>query len=265
MLKPAAATTEMSVINAIKFKDEPVLTVQLPYLDSTICGLVKVEVNTRVWAKYCHLQWVVMTPKVAAGDHGANTKMTGMYVRTKYPLNNPLYLHVQTFKYYHGPTCLEGGLQVDHIGSNPLFCDIVRLRSCTPSQNCQARGCCSTAKVQKKGIWLHKNGNYVVEWQYPQRKDIKLTRQKKGMTRGMATLLWNRISKHYSPEWAYQNDVDSDEQPTSEQMIIVDKMYASCIEKIESKLKQPIGTTSSDDDASSTASVSPSAKKQRIE
>ena len=39
---------DMATINSIQFKDEPVLTVRLPYLDSTIVDMVDVKVNTKV-------------------------------------------------------------------------------------------------------------------------------------------------------------------------------------------------------------------------
>ena len=156
-------------------EDKPVLTVRLPYLDSTIVDMVDVKVNTKVWAKWCHLNWVVMTPKVAANSEGASARLTGMYMRTKYPIANPLYLHLVTYKFFHGQGSLEGGLEVDHV-VNPCVNDIAHLRSCTKSENAQERSGSSSAKVPVKGVWLHSNGAYVVEWQYPGRKDVKITR-----------------------------------------------------------------------------------------
>ena len=252
---------EMATINSIQFKHEPVLTVRLPYLDSTIVDLVEVKVNTKVWAKYCHLNWVVMTPKIATGAEGASARLTGMYVRTKYPLNNPLYLHLLTFKFYHGQSSLEGGLEVDHI-KNPTINDIAHLRSCTKSENAQGRSGSSSAKVPVKGVWLHSNGSYVVEWQFPGRKGVKITRQKKGMTRAMASELYNRISKHYSPEYAFQNV--QDETLTEQQAKLVDTMFESCIAKIEKKLKARCASTSDSDTAFTCSSESP-AKRQRLD
>jgi hypothetical protein len=252
---------DMATINSIQVKNEPVLTVRLPYLDSTIVDMVDVKVKTRVWAKYCHLNWVVMTPKIATGAEGASARLTGMYVRTKYPLNNPLYLHLLTFKFYHGQSSLEGGLEVDHI-KNPTINDIAHLRSCTKSENAQGRSGSSSAKVPVKGVWLHSNGSYVVEWQFPGRKGVKITRQKKGMTRAMASELYNRISKHYSPEFAFQNV--QDETLTEEQTKLVDRMFDQCIAKIEKKLKARCAPTSDSDTASTCSSKSP-AKRQRLD
>jgi hypothetical protein len=132
-----------------------------------------------------------------------------------------------------GETSLEGGFQVDHIRT-PLHCQITALRLATPAENRRAASGSSTARVPVKGVWLHKNGSYVVEYQYPSRKDIKVTKQQKNMTRSMASELFNRISKHYSPEFAYQNPVD--EELTSEQEKGIQTMFEGMVKKIESKL-----------------------------
>ena len=117
-------------------------------------------------------------------------------------------------------------------------------------------------KVPCKGVWLHSNGAYVVEWQYPGRKDVKITRQKKGTTHAMALELYNRISKHYSPNFAYQNV--QDEALSEEQTTLVDIMFDSCITKNETELAAKDESTS-DNETASTCSLEPPAKKQRVE
>ena len=78
----------------------------------------------------------------------------------------------------------------------------------------------------------------------------------------MASELYNRISKHYSPEFAYQNV--QDETLSDEQNKQVDTMFDQCIAKIEKKLTSK-GVSTSDSDTSSTCSMESPLKKQRVE
>ena len=78
----------------------------------------------------------------------------------------------------------------------------------------------------------------------------------------MLSELYNRISKHYSPEFAYQNV--QNETLSEEQTRLVDTMFNSCIAKIEKKLAAKGAPTSDSDTASTCSSESP-AKKQRVE
>jgi hypothetical protein len=85
------------------------------------------------------------------------------------------------------------------------------------------------------------------------------------MTKGMATMLYNRISAHYSPEFAYQSEILPDEEPNEEQKKLVDRWYTECINKLDAKKRartQP--ASSSEDEESSTTSETPS-KKMRVE
>ena len=252
----------MSNVTAIMFKNEEVIRVRLPFYDHRIVDTCEVQVNAKICAKFAHMSWCVSPPRIVANATGPTARLSGMYVQTRFPIDRPAYLHLLAWEFYMGEASLEGK-QCDHIRP-PLHCQIQALREASLSENRQACSGSSTACVPCKGVWLHQNGSYVVEYQFPQRKDVKVTKQKRGMTRAMASQLFNRVSKHFPPDFAYQNPMD--EELTGPQEKVVEVMFHGMVSKIESKLKTSAalcdGATSSDTD--STASTPPS-KKQRLE
>jgi hypothetical protein len=252
--------TDMTSSNAIRFRQEPTLCVSLSYIDGRIQSKANVIVSQKVWQKFGHYDWVVN-----CGRDGTK----GCYVRTRSPIDHPLYLHRITAQYFLGQNCLDGGLEVDHV-QNPLVNCIQELRIATKSENAQAREGSRNSKVKgAKGVWQKADtGAFVCEYQLPGMKGVKVTKQKAGMTKQMASLLYNKLVEHHSPVFGYMNPIPIDEEPSDDQKQVVETMFQQCLKKIKTKLEKKKrradgGDTSTDDDASSTGS--PSAKRQRVE
>jgi hypothetical protein len=210
--------------------EEESIEVQLPYHDRAIITMATVKVNLRVWQRYAHLRW-----RVLCGTNGT----VGCYVVAG-QIDRPMYLHRKAAQFYYGDHCLRGGLEVDHL-ENPLVNTIQDLRICTHRQNCQARGPSSTGKVQYKGVWQRPMKNkkrgqffgYVTEYCPPD--DVpKIT--KSWNSAHLAALFYNMLSKHFSPQFNYQNRVT--DEITDDERLRLDTAFIKCVESHNKKLEQ---------------------------
>ena len=210
---------------------EQIITLKLPYHDRRITSLATVLVNHRVWQKVSHLDW-----RVLCGRNGT----TGCYVVAGSTETHLIYLHIKAVQLYGGDHCLKGGLEVDHMDPEmgPLNNSIQMLRICTRAQNCAARGPSKSGKVEYKGVWQRpmkskKKGayfGYVCEYNPPE-SPHKIT--KSWSSAHLAALFYNMLSRHFSPEFNYQNRVV--DEITDDEQSKLDDAFRKCVEKHENK------------------------------
>ena len=242
---------QSDIIMKYEISKEQIITLNLPYHDRRIVTMATVKVNHRVWQKLAHLDW-----RVLCGRNGTQ----GCYVIAG-PTEHPTYLHRRVMQYYGGEHCLKGGLEVDHMDlkMGPLNNTIQSLRICTRSQNCQSRGPSNNGKVSHKGVWQRpmrnkKRGDfygYVTEY-HPPNSAYKIT--KSWPSPHLAALFYNMLSRHYSPEFNYQNRVLED--ITGDEKCQLDAAFRKCIEKHTSK------TTTQKEPA---VSEQPTTKRAKVE